>query len=115
MYHLPRSSYLSGIPMLFIGTLGYPFVAAAQYRGPWEMPMMQGGWGIVMMLLMLLFWAALVVVIIVGIRWLITSNRSERHMTSEGEAPSALDILKKRYARGEIGKKEFEEIRRDIE
>jgi putative membrane protein len=77
--------------------------------------MMQGSWGIVMMVLMLLFWAAIVVVIIVGIRWLLTSSRPERQMTSEREAPSALDILKARYARGEISKKEFEEIRRDIE
>jgi uncharacterized membrane protein len=56
-----------------------------------------------------------VVVIIVGIRWLLTSSRSERHMTSEREAQSALDILKARYARGEISKTEFEAIRRDIE
>ncbi|MBI2866181.1 MAG: SHOCT domain-containing protein, partial [Chloroflexi bacterium] len=32
---------------------------------------------------------------------------------SRGE--SALDILKKRYARGEISKAEFEERRRDLE
>jgi putative membrane protein len=101
--------------MLGIGALGNPFIAAAQGRGAWEMPMMQGGWGIVMMILMLLFWAAIVVVIIVGIRWLLTSSRSERHMTSERETQSALDILKARYARGEISKKEFEAIRRDIE
>lgn len=111
MYNLPRGAFA----MLCIGVLGYPFVAAAQGRAPWEMPMMQGGWGIVMMLLMLLFWAAIVVVIIVGIRWLITSSRSERHVTPERGGPSALDILKARYARGEISKKEFEEIRRDIE
>lgn len=111
MYNRPRGAFA----MLGIGALGDPWIAAAQGRGPWEMPMMQGGWGMVMMLLMLLFWAAIIVVIIVGIRWLITSSRSGRHMTSEREAPSALDILKARYARGEISQKEFEEIRRDIE
>lgn len=115
MYHRPRDSRLSDIPVLLAGALVYSSAVAAQGREPWEMPMMQGDWGIAMMVLMILFWAAIVVVIIVGIRWLIISNRSQRQMTSEREAPSALDILKARYARGEISKQEFEAIRRDIE
>lgn len=115
MHNSPRSSYPSDILVLLVAALGHPSAAAAQGRGPWEMPMMQGGWGIAMMVLMILFWAAIVVVIIVGIRWLIISSRSQRQMTSEREAPSALDILKARYARGEINKNEFEAIRRDIE
>jgi ABC-type Fe3+/spermidine/putrescine transport system ATPase subunit len=82
---------------------------------PWNMPMMRDSWGIVMMLMMLVFWAAIVVVIIVGVRWLMTSSRSGRQATAERQTESALDVLKKRYARGEISKEAFEDMRRDIE
>jgi uncharacterized membrane protein len=34
---------------------------------------------------------------------------------SDRETESALDVLKKRYARGEISKQAFENMRRDIE
>jgi putative membrane protein len=58
----------------------------------------------------LLWWAILVLGIIVLVR--VLGRDSGR-----GPAPSAetaLDILKKRYARGEIGKEEFEEKKRDL-
>ena len=39
-----------------------------------------------------------------------------RPAKNEGEPPreSALDVLKKRYARGDISKQEFEERKRDL-
>ena len=108
-------SYLRSFQEHLMGTWGGPLIARGQDWGPWDMPMMRGGWGIVMMLMMLLFWAAIVVVIIVGIRWLMTSSRSGHQATAERETESALDVLKKRYARGEISKQAFEDMRRDIE
>jgi putative membrane protein len=71
--------------------------------------------GIVSSVLTILFWA----LIVGGIVWLVsglTSNRTVSHPpASATSAPeSALDILKKRYARGEITKVEYEDMRRDV-
>jgi putative membrane protein len=52
-----------------------------------------------------------VVAIIFLIRWLIVSTG---HGRETGTGESALDILKKRYARGEIDRDEFEEKKKDL-
>ena len=57
---------------------------------------------------MLIFWGLIVFGLILLIRWLIGMTK-----TAKSEE-SALDILKKRYARGEIGKEEFEQKKKDI-
>jgi putative membrane protein len=72
--------------------------------GPW---MMGGSWWPVMMLV---FWAVVIVAIILLIRWLLASSSRGAHRGEE----SALEILQKRYARGEIDKQEFEEKRKDL-
>lgn len=54
---------------------------------------------------MIIFWILIIVVIV----WLIQNSR--RNKTS---AESALDIAKKRYAKGEISKKELDEIKRNL-
>ena len=105
-------SHRRGLTGLMRGTWGCLAAADAQAWGMWDMPMMQGGWGILMMLMMLLFWVAIIVVIIVGIRWLLTSGRWQA--PAERGPESALDILKKRYARGEISKEEFEDMRQHL-
>jgi len=59
---------------------------------------------------MIFWWALIVLVIVVLVRWVIDqSNKSNRR-----EEKSPLEILRERYARGEIDKKEFEEKKKDL-
>lgn len=57
---------------------------------------------------MLIFWILLILGVVALIRYL----GGSRKRNDEGRPP--LDILKGRYARGEIDKKEFEEIKKDL-
>jgi putative membrane protein len=65
------------------------------------------GWG--MGILMILFW----VLIILGAVYLIKAIAGIERKGPRDE--SALDILGKRYARGEIDREEFEEKKRDLQ
>ena len=56
-------------------------------------------------------WILLLVIIAIAVYLVIESQRSKTE--SDKEAP--LEILKKRFARGEITKQEFEEIKRKLE
>lgn len=69
---------------------------------PAWMPMMRFGF-----VTMVLFWVLLIAGLILLAKWLVDQGRMSRE-------DSALDILKKRYARGEITRQEFEEMKRDI-
>ena len=80
------------------------------YEPGWGMhPMwwMGGAWGIGMMFMMLLFWILIIAALVLGIRWLTSQGR-------ERPSDSALEILRQRYARGEINKEEFEAKKRDL-
>lgn len=94
--------------------------AAAQGRGDWgygygPWGMMGGGsyWGPMgfgMGIVMLLFWVVVIVGVVMLVRWMISSG----HVPSVPAGETAEDILKKRYARGEIDKEEFQEKMRDL-
>ncbi len=79
-------------------------------QGPWgwHYYWMGGGWGFFMMIIsMVLFWGLIIVGVVLLGRFFASSS---------GTKPSqdALEILKQRYAKGEIGKEEFEAKRKDI-
>jgi putative membrane protein len=46
------------------------------------------------------------------VRWLVVRGRDGKE---QGGAATPLDILKSRYARGEIGTEEFERMKKDLE
>ena len=67
-----------------------------------------GGMGI-WMLFGVVFWILVIVGIVLLVVWVV-----QKAVGGGGTEGSALGILKKRYARGEISKEEFEEKKRDL-
>ncbi len=53
------------------------------------------------------FWIAILVIVVV-----LLSNRNRNNIQMPNETP--LDVLKKRYAKGEISKEQFEQMKNDI-
>ena len=87
--------------------------------GRYALGMMRDGFGfglggILTIIPTVLFWA----LIIGAIVWLVSSlvSRTTKNIPSDMPtvSESALDILKKRYARGEISKDQYEDMRRDL-
>ncbi|MBI4288990.1 MAG: SHOCT domain-containing protein [Chloroflexi bacterium] len=70
-----------------------------------------GGWGMGLgFLWMVVIWVAIIGGVVWGVRAIAGSNDSQHQYYAE----SALDILKKRYARGEIGREEFEDKKKGL-
>ena len=85
-----------------------PAIQGPPYDWGWGThPMMWGAWGFGMMIMMILFWVLVIVAVVLGIRWLLGQGKELR-------SDSALEILRQRYARGEINKEEFEAKKKDL-
>ncbi|WP_334151453.1 SHOCT domain-containing protein [Hyphomicrobium sp.] len=90
-----NGSVISAGSLLFVATPGMADI----YDGSGHM--MWGGHGIFGGLMMVFFWALIIALIFLAVRGF--SNRSDT-----GTGQSATDVLRERYARGEIDEDEFE-------
>jgi putative membrane protein len=104
------AALVGGMPV-WAQQLGSPFHGSHEH-------MWGGGWYGVFLgpLMMLLFLGIAVAVIVLIVRWLGGSGH-HAHMSPPGAAPgkTPVDILKERFARGEIDKQEFEERKRVLD
>ncbi len=69
--------------------------------------MHDGGWWVLGGIGMLLFWGGMIALIIWGV------SRLTKRGGMEGK-PTPLDIAKERYARGEITREQYEQIKKDL-
>jgi putative membrane protein len=76
---------------------------------------MMGDWGMGWfgMIVVLSFWVIVVAGTVYFIRWLVQKTDSRGH-SGGGPDSQAIEILKERYARGEITREEFASMKSDL-
>ncbi len=67
------------------------------------------GWGMGMG-----WWWIIGLIIVIAVVWMVVKSLNQNTGSTQSPGKSALDILKERYASGEIDKQEFEERKRDL-
>ncbi len=81
----------------------------------WHVDHDTGWWMIWGGLMMILFWGAIIGFIVWAIQALTRRESSQTQRSQPGAPqPAALDIAEERYARGDITREEFEQIKRDL-
>jgi putative membrane protein len=106
------------VPLLGGGMMGAGMMGPGMMGGPGgQGPPWAGGgwvWGLGMalgMLAMLAFWGALIVGVVLLVRWLAGTTAGPAGRAGD----SALDVLRRRYAAGEITREEYEQMRQVLE
>ena len=57
-----------------------------------------------------IFWVVLIAVLVIAIEWSYSNRRGKKGSSID----TAVNILEQRYAKGEIGKAEFEEKKQEL-
>jgi putative membrane protein len=83
----------------------------------WGWPNMMGGlfggFGFVWMIFIFLFVIAIIAGVIILIAWAVRRS-SSMEQPQQKSISTAMETLKERYAKGEITKEEFENIKKDL-
>jgi len=80
--------------------------------GPYMMGGFAGGAGIFWMIFNLIFFFLIIAGVVLFIIWLVRKTSASGSAEIKKESP--LEILKTRYARGEISKKEYDDMKKDL-
>ncbi len=87
--------------------------------GMWGMHDGGTGWWIFGGIWMIVFWGLIIGLIVWGVSRVTAGDQratqSRRHGKTVRDGESPMDVARTRYARGEIGRDEFTQIRRDLE
>ncbi len=105
---------IGGLNVLLLSSA---FAQSGGYRNGHMGRWMMGDWGMGWfgMIFMLLFWVLVIAGIVFLIRWLVQSTGGRNRSGSNiGNGAQAMDILKERYAKGEISRDEFETMENDL-
>ena len=101
------------------GMMGFDMMGPGMMGGYGGMGGMMGGFGAqgfgynpIGMILTLVFWVLIIAGIVLLVVWLVRNTGRAGLSASSGDP--ALDILRARYAKGEITKEQFEEMRRTL-
>lgn len=73
---------------------------------------MYGSWGIWGAVFNLIFTILIIVGIVLLIYWIVSQFTRSEQITTKSKS---LEILRERYAKGEISKEEFESMKKDLE
>jgi putative membrane protein len=60
------------------------------------------------------WWWIIGLVIVIAVIWMVIKSMNRNTGSTQSHGKSALDILKERYASGEIDKEEFEKRKKDL-